>query len=140
MATANVMDTVKKWQTNLSNAKAAITAGVNAVTVSPTVQAAAKVDKYLAGVQAAVDSGKFQRSLQAVSAQDWKNAMLNKGLQRLQNGVTEGVPKMTAFMTKFLPYAQQVSQTIQSMSDATESDREQRMLENVRQLRKFSMT
>lgn len=139
-ASKTVADVVKKWSQNLSNAKGSIEAGVRAVTVAPTQIAAGKLDKYVRGVQAAVESGKMQRSLLGVSLISWQNAMVNKGLQRLANGVKEGESKVATFMQKFLPYAQQVSATIRQMPDDTESEREARMLENVRAMRRFSMS
>lgn len=140
MAKTSPQDAVKKWSQNLSNARPAIEAGVRAVTVAPTQSAANKVDKYQAGVQRAVESGKYQRGLQAVTLQQWQQAMINKGVSRLQNGVKEGESKVLAFMTEFLPYAQRVSDTVRAMPDTTEADREQRMLTNVRELRKFQRT
>lgn len=140
MAQLTPAEVVKKWAQNLGNAKQAIEAGVRSVTVAPTAVAAQKVDKYVAGVQRAAESGKYQRALQGVSLMQWQNSMINKGLQRLQNGVKEGEPKMQAFMTEFLPFVQRVSQTVRAMPDETENDREQRMLANVRELRKFQRT
>ncbi len=126
-----------KWRKNLVAAKPSIQAGVNAVTVSPTSQAAAKSDKYVAGVQQAVDSGKYQASLQAVSLDDWKSAMLQKGLQRIDSGAQQGQGKMQTFLQSFLPFVQQAAAQVNSMPDMTESDRDQKMLAMVQRLRTY---
>jgi hypothetical protein len=94
----------QKWSTNLAASVPSIQSGVNAVTTAPTQLAAANPNGYLMGVQNAVQSGKWQQSLQAVSLTDWKNAMLNKGVQRVQTGATQAVPKFQAAMTKLLPF------------------------------------
>lgn len=105
----------QKWSKNLAGSTASITAGVQAVTVAPTQKAAANLSQYLAGVQNAVSSGKMARRLQAVSLSDWQQAMLNKGVNRVAAGATAAVPKMQAFMQKWLPYQQQLQQKLASM-------------------------
>jgi hypothetical protein len=131
-------EVAKKWVQATQNSKAAVEAGVRAVTVSPTQKAAAKADKYLAGVQRAVDSRRFQNGLNRVTLQDWQNAMLTKGTQRIAGGVKEAEGKFTAFMSDFLPFVQSVQAAVKAMPDDTEQDRENRMLENVRRLRQFT--
>jgi hypothetical protein len=100
----NPQDVANKWAARLASATDAIRQGVQSVTVSPTQKAAQRTDSYLSGVQRAVTSGKYQRGLQRVSLADWQNAMLNKGLPRVASGAAAAKDKMTAFMSKFLPY------------------------------------
>lgn len=140
MANLSPQEVTKKWSQNLQNARTSIEAGVRAVTQAPTQKAAAKADKYLAGVQKAVESRKFQNSLNRVTLQDWSNSMITKGIPRIAVGVKEAEPKMTAFLAEFLPYARTVSEQVQAMPNDTEQEREQRMLENVRRLRQFQRT
>ncbi len=97
----------QSWQNGMQNATQRIQAGVNNVTVAPTQVAAAAADRMLAGIQRAVSSGKWQASLQAVSLQDWKQAMLDKGVNRIAQGAAAAKPKMQAFLSQFLPYVQQ---------------------------------
>lgn len=100
----NAAAVAARWAQNLGAATDKIKAGIQAVTQSPTAKAAANANNYLLGVQRAVSSGKFQASLQAVSLQDWQNAMINKGLTRIASGATQAQPKMQAFMSQWLPY------------------------------------
>lgn len=100
------------WANGMSNATEKIKAGVNAVTQSPTAAAAAAVDRMVAGIQKAAASGKIQASLLAVSTQDWKDAMLNKGVPRVASGAQAAKPKMQAFLQQFLPYLQSGVQQI----------------------------
>ena len=99
-------DVAAKWARNLSSASTSMVAGVNAVTVNPAAAAAAAIPAYLAGVQAAVQSGKMARALGKVSLQQWQQAMIQKGIPRVASGAANAVPKMQAFMDKWLPYQQ----------------------------------
>lgn len=116
----------QKWQRNTSAATEALKAGVANVTTAPTAAAAQAADRYLAGVQQSVSSGKYQQSLNAVSLQDWQNAMNTKAVARIPAGVAAAVPKFTAFMDKWLPYEQQLSQRIAAMPKGSVADAQAR--------------
>jgi hypothetical protein len=88
----------------MASATTAVQQGVNAVQTSPTALAAANVNGYLAGVQQAVSSGKWANNLNRVSLADWKNSMLNKGVQRMQTGAAAAVPKVTSAFGPLLQY------------------------------------
>lgn len=92
------------WAAGMSGASTKLKAGVNAVTTAPTQLAAAAVDRQVAGVQHAAATGKTQRALQAVSLQQWQNAMITKGLPRIASGAQAAIPKMQQFMGQFLPF------------------------------------
>lgn len=100
----NAAAVAQRWSNNLASATDKIKAGVQAVTQSPTAKAAANANNYLQGVQRAVSSGKYASALQAVSLQDWQNAMINKGISRVASGATAAMPKMQQFMSQWLPY------------------------------------
>lgn len=140
MAIPSPNEAAAKWSRNLKAAKPSIIAGVNAVTSSPMEKAAQKADQYVAGVQAAAESGKWQAGLRSRSLGDWKTSMTGKGMQRLESGVQAAEPKVLAFQSEFLPFVAQVQQAVNAMPDNTESDRDQKMLENARRLRQFKRT
>lgn len=98
----NASDVAQKWYTNFVASGPSITAGVNAVTVAPGVKAAAAKALWLSKVTQAAD--KWAKNVSAVSLEQWKNAMLTTGLQRLQTGATAGQPKVAHFMGQFLTY------------------------------------
>lgn len=132
--TANIL---AKWKRNASGATAALTAGVQAVTVAPTQLAAAQVQKYLSNVQQAVASGKYVNSLQAVSLQDWQNAMTGKGVTNYSNGVNNISPKAQKAMADQQNYAATVSQQIASMPNVTDTDAENRAVAAIRLMRQY---
>ena len=115
-----------KWATNTSNAQQAFKDGVNSVTTSPTSQAALAGDRMVQGVQQAVSSGRWAAALNAVTLDSWKQSMLSKGAARISGGVQAAKPKMTAFMTSWLPYEAALSQRIQAMPKGTLADSQAR--------------
>ena len=92
----------QKWSRNLASSGESIREGVQDVTQSPTAKAADRAEAYVAGVTRNVD--KWQRGLKKVSLEDWKQAMLTKGLPRIAAGASAGEPKMLSFLDSFLPY------------------------------------
>lgn len=97
----------QKWVNNLSNATTSIREGVEAVTTAPTEKAAARSDAYVAGVQRAVQDGKWQNGLRRVTLADWQRSMLDKGLTRVASGASAAKPKMEEFLSDFLPFVEQ---------------------------------
>jgi len=120
----------QKWSTNLGGATQAITDGVNAVTQAPGAKAAAQADVWLAKLQASRD--KWVRNVSAVSLGQWQQAMTTKGVQRIGAGASAAIPKMTAFMSQWLPYEQAGVQQLQSMPRGTLDQNIARMTQMVR--------
>lgn len=108
-------DVAKKWSRNLGAAGDSIRAGVNAVTVNPAESAIRQKDAYVNGVARAAAEGKWERGLRRNSLEDWRKAMLEKGLSRVATGANQAIPKMEAFLTEWLPYEDQLKQKLASM-------------------------
>ena len=111
----SAQEIARKWQRNLSGSVESIRSGVQDVTVSPTEKAASKADQYLIGVQSAVDSGKYQRGLRSVTLEQWKQAMLDKGVPRIASGAASGEPKFQEFLQEFLPYVESGQRMLDNM-------------------------
>lgn len=79
------------------------TAGVNAVQVNPAQAAMDAQDQYLAGVQQAVNDGRYKAGLQNVTLQGWKAAATGKGAQRLAQGAQAASGKAQAAYQKWAP-------------------------------------
>jgi hypothetical protein len=108
------------WANRLQASQTEIAAGVNAVTEAPGVRAARNQAGYLAGVQNSV--AKWARNTSAVTLSDWQQSMINKGIPRVGPGAQAAIPKMTAFMSKWLPYVEQAAQTVRAMPNVTLQD------------------
>jgi hypothetical protein len=140
-AQKSASDVAAKWANNLNGATQTIQKGVMSVTTSPTSLAARNPNAYLQGIQNAVNSGKWQAKLNAVSTSDWQNAMIKKGLPRISTGTASGQPKMQNFMSNFLPYVYQTRDSINSSQPrGTLAQNMQRMTTFVQQMAQYKST
>ncbi|MDE2106921.1 MAG: hypothetical protein KGL39_57435 [Patescibacteria group bacterium] len=128
MAKLNSMtagDLAKKQINAVNGAVAAYKAGVQAVKTAPGSAAAAQRDAYLAGVTRNVD--KWAQRVGAVTLQQWMDATLTKGAQRLGPGITAATQKITAFWTRWMPTLQSAMATVHAMPKSTFEERLTRM-------------
>lgn len=102
MARVTPQQWLDKWGRRLSAAGPDITNGIQRVQQAPGVAAAAAQDRMLAGVTAAVTSGVWARQVQKVSLQDWKDAMTNKAIPRLAQGISGAQKSKVANVTALL--------------------------------------
>lgn len=100
MARVNSQQWLQKWSTNLNAAGKYIQDGVARVQVAPGQAAAAASDRYLAGVNGAVNT--WKTNVSKVSLQDWQNAMVKKGIPRLQTGTAQAVATKGAKIDQLL--------------------------------------
>jgi len=119
----NPQNVAKRWVAGLGNATAKIEEGVQSVQESPMARAAEKVQKYEAGILDAISSGRYVRGLSSVTLNDWKQAMLKKGVPRVRQGAAEAEGKFAQFMAKLLPQVDAAVAEIDRMPDATLDDR-----------------
>lgn len=133
----NAQTYADRWSTGLQAATQKITDGVNGVTVAPGVKAAASEAKYLAGVQAAVTSHKWANRVKAVTLQEWKDSMTQKGIPRIATGAQAAVPKMAAFAQKLLPYEQTLQAQILAMPGNTLPEKTARAVAWINGMSKF---
>jgi hypothetical protein len=113
------------------------TRGVEGVTVSPTAEAAKKKDKYLAGVQQAVEDGAYEDGLNSVSKEDWIAVTVAKGRDRYAKGVEQAKDKIVDFQTAIAPHRDRVSSSVRSMPNDTFEERMARMDANARGMHEF---
>ncbi|MDD3428108.1 MAG: hypothetical protein PHR42_04150 [Caldisericia bacterium] len=127
----------EKQARRLKGAIEDIRAGVSRVTESPTAKAATKSDKMLAGVQRAVQSGKWGARLKAVSLDEWKQKTIEKGLGRISSGIDGAHDKVVSFAAQLLPYQADLQKQIEKMPDLTLEDSLNRMVTFIRGMSKF---
>jgi len=111
--------------------------GVQAVTESPTAKAAKKGDKMREGIVKAIDSGKWAAGLNRVSLDEWKQKMLNKGVNRVAAGIDEAADKVQAFAAELLPHIDAGVSKIGKLPDVTLEDSINRMTTFVRHMADF---
>jgi len=111
--------------------------GINNVTVAPGKLAAAKADKMKANLIAAIESGKWSGRVGAVSLEEWKSKMLDKGLTRIPSGIDAAHDKVVGFANQFLPAVDAARSKVQSMPDMTLEDNIARSAAFIREMSKF---
>jgi len=112
----------EKWKNRLTSAIPDVKAGIDRVTESPTAKAAAKVDKWFAGIQRAKTSGKYVRGLLNVSLEQWKAKARDVGADRIPAGAAAAAEKQTAFYSKLFPFEETLQAKIKAMPDVTIQD------------------
>jgi len=126
-----------KWARRLKGATEDIRDGVASVTEAPGVAAAKKADKMKQNIVQAIESGKWQKRVSAVSLDEWKSKMLEKGLTRVASGVDGASGKMQQFYSELLPYQDKLKSEIAKLPDLTLEDSISRMTTWIRGMSKF---
>ena len=130
-------DVADKHARRLKGAIDDIRNGVSKVTESPTAKAAKRVDKMVAGIQAAASSGKIANRLNSVTLQEWQDKTINKGLPRIATGIDGARDKVVDFYNQLLPFEQSLSDQVGKMPDLTIEDSISRVTTWIRGMAKF---
>lgn len=118
----------EKWSRNLRNARPDIERGIDRVTEAPGMKAAAAEDKLRQAFLESLDSGKWRKNVSAVSLEQWKTAAKEKGLARLDSGVTGALAKVQQIAEINLANIEAVKNTVDQMPDTTFQDRIAKMV------------
>lgn len=138
MPKVNATEFAEKWAARTAAAVPDYARGVERVSQSPTERAAAKQNKMLQNLTAAVQSGKWANRLRAVSLEQWKEAVRQKGVGRVAAGVQAAKNDMAAFGEQLLSYEAALQAKIQAMPDLTIEDSINRAATWIREMTKFS--
>jgi hypothetical protein len=111
---------------------------VQAVKTAPGAAAAAAVNKWVANVSSAATQAKFVANTSAVTLSAWQQAATTRGVQNLSAGATKGLPKYTAFATKFYPYLSTGMSQVAAMPSTTLQDNINRAVAMMTYNSKFS--
>lgn len=140
MARKDPVKVAQKWSERLGMSQAEMEAGIAALTEAPSQGAIRMKEKMRMKLLEALNSGKWEEALQAFTLTAYQQAMRTKGIPHAIEGATTGKPKMQAFLSEFLPFAEQVSQEVQAMPAATEADMRARMMANFDRMKTFKRT
>ena len=127
----------EKHARRLKGALPDMRAGIARVTESPTKKAAAKVDKMRTHLLESIDDGTWARRLGAVTLEDWRTKMTDKGLARVSGGIDGAAAKVTDFASQLLPAIDAAQAKVKSMPDLTLEDSIARMTTMTREMAKF---
>ncbi len=137
MAKLTAAEVQEKHARRLKGSTEDIRRGIDRVTESPTLKAAAKKDKMLANLTESVNNGKWEAGLKRVTLEEWKKKARDKGVNRIAAGIDDAKEKTTAFFEKLLPHVDKGQEKIKNMPDITLDDNIGRMTEFVRHMATF---
>jgi len=126
-----------KHAARLKAASADIRAGIQRVSVAPGQQAAAKAEKMKQNINAALESGKWQRRVASVTLEEWKRQASEKGVGRIAAGIDGAAAKMTDFYSQLFPFQENLQGKVAQMPDLTLEDSINRMTTFVRGMSQF---
>jgi hypothetical protein len=125
-------ESTDKWSKNTKAAGQDMVNGINRVTVAPGVLAAKQKAKMLARLTAAVNDGTWEKRVAAVTAQQWKDAMINKGVGRVSAGVDGAIEKRGKFDNWLISRVTASVAALEKMPSQTVDDGINRMVAHVR--------
>ena len=137
MARVNPEEFAEKHARRLKGALEDVRTGIDRVTEAPTVKAAAKKDKMKTNLNAALDSGKWERGLKRVSLEEWKRKAIDKGVERTPRGIDDAHDKVVRFASELLPHVDAGKTAIKTLADVTLEDNINRMTTFIRHMSKF---
>jgi len=101
----------------------------------PIAAGIAAEDKYAGEVKKAIEAGSRKKALEKTTMAEWYKYSSELGKGRLVEGVTKREAKVSSFITSFQPMLTSHVAKIDGMAQATDGEREQKMLENLRGLK-----
>lgn len=137
MARLTAREAAEKWSRRASAASGDYEDGITAVTESPTEKAADASGKMLDAITEAIRSGRWERGLRGVSLEDWKKAVLEKGVPRWAAGIAASVDKMEARYTSLFPFLDKVVTEVNKMPDRTLADSIARVTKYITEMSKY---
>ena len=126
-------------QKQVQNTTAAVPAmirGVDRVDESPTAKAAKNLDKAQMNYAKAVQDGSMANALNAVSTEEWKEKTKAKA-DRVATGVQESADTIQKFHEQRGQFQEGIDSKLNQMPTKTPQDMDNRMLTQVREMRKF---
>lgn len=131
----NLQQTVKKWSDGASTGRDVYITSIRAVQENPAQKAVAQADHWQRSVSSSEAKSKYVSRLQNVTLQEWQQAAVSKGADNWARGVQSGAGKFQRFMQRFLPFVQQVRESLPARGSFEDNLR--RMEAMVRGLRQF---
>lgn len=137
MAKLTAREAAEKHARRLKGSTEDIRRGVERVQEAPGVRAAQKQDKMRANLIKAVDSGKWAERVSAVPLGEWKGKMINKGVNRIAQGVDEAMDGTTDFFGQLFEHQDKIKGEIDAMPDLTLDDNINKAVHNMRRMSEF---
>ncbi len=102
MAKVNANEYAEKWGRRLKGSTEDIRRGVSRVSKAPGESAAEQIELMKANLIKSLEDGTWERNVRAVGLEEWKDKIMNKGIQRIGAGVDAAASKQVAMAEKLL--------------------------------------
>lgn len=120
-----------------STGQANYTQGITNPKADPIAEAIKAKGAYENGVKQAIDRNAFVKGLEKTSFQEWQGYASNIGAGKLVDGVVKREAKVAKFLNAWQPELTSVVTALDAMAKDTASDRDAKMLANVKALREL---
>lgn len=140
MATVKRVISPEDWKNRqIANLKAvgrsSYLTGIKSPKADPIARGIATEAKYAAATRAAIEDERRRKALEKTDMAEWYKYSSELGADKLVDGVVKREAKVTKFVTGFQPLLTSHLAKIDALPEETDSEREGRMLENLRGLK-----
>lgn len=125
----------ERWAAGVQRGGQKMAEGIERVTTSPGVKAAAKAQKWLNNTVEAAP--KWQAAVSRVSLEDWKESMRTLGVSRAAAGAAAKVGKFQDAIAPVLSFQNSVLSRVDAMPDTTLEDRINKSATYQREMAKY---
>lgn len=115
-----------RWLQGMQNGVQRYKEGVQNPSKDPIQAAIDAKQKYLAGVQEAFNSGRYEQGLRSQTQQSWTQAALERGANRIAGGAAASKGKVSNFAGQFLSQLASVQASVNNMPSDTYEQRQAR--------------
>jgi len=127
----------EKQARNLKNSLPDIRAGIERVSTAPGVAAAAAQTRMKDNLNRSIDDGRWAAKVRGVTLEEWKNAALNKGVDRIAAGIDQAHDKQVQMAGRLLAAVDSSAAKSNAMPKGTIQDSIARMTTFVEDMHKF---
>ena len=128
---------VEKQARNLKNSLPDIRAGIERVSQAPGAAAAAAQTRMKDNLNKAIDDGRWAAKVRGVTLEEWKNAALTKGVDRIAQGIDQAHDKQVQMAGRLLAAVDASAAKVRTMPRGSISDSIARMSAFVEDMHKF---
>ncbi len=127
----------EKQARNLKNSLPDIRMGIERVSTAPGVAAAAAQTRMKDNLNRSIDDGRWAAKVRGVTLEEWKNAALNKGVDRIAAGIDQAHDKQVQMAGRLLAAVDSSAAKANAMPKGTIQDSIARMTTFVEDMHKF---
>lgn len=130
---------VDKQIRNAQNAVEDVVKGIERMKETPGASAVKKKDKMRAGFLKSLEDGTYEAGCLSYSISDFQRSAIPKVRERYASGVAASREKSLEARKQLSAHQEAIERHVAAMPDTTDVEREQRMLYNMREMKKFKL-